>query len=180
MDKKEALKLTAPAPLNDGGRRYNKLYFILGIAGALIGIPNGGIGGLLLLGMFGLVLAFILKRLIIENKLYNLRKLEFYADKAIPYDEMIGKLIPVLTPLGMLVEKNIQGGPMITYQGIMYDLNYSDNNAFTLYWRKSVLKAICGFKRTVANYRKAVIAMGIIAYHAQQACLERENGTDWI
>ena len=35
-----------------------------------------------------------------------------------PYDELISKLIPILTPLGMTVEKSKNDTPVITYDKV--------------------------------------------------------------
>ncbi len=169
MNKEEAIKLASPAPLNDGGKKLS-LFYLIGLAGAILGLRQG-CGGMMVLGMVGLWIGYVIKSFILENRLYRLRRLRFHVDSRLSTDELIGRLIPVLTPLGMVIEKNGAGNPMITYQGLMYDVDYADDTSFTLYWRKSVLKAICGFKRLGANYRKAVVAMGIIAYHIQQASM---------
>ena len=115
MKKNVQITLQSPAPLDDGGRKYNKLYYILGIIGGILGLPNGGISGFIVGGIFGIMIAYTIKECIVSGKLGDLRRIEFSMGTMIPYEELISELIPLLAPMGMVVEKSANGFPIITY-----------------------------------------------------------------
>ena len=106
--------------LDDGGRKYNKLYLILGGIGAVIGIASGDPSGIIIGAVFGIMIAYTIKECILSSKLHGLRKLDFSLGNPVPYDELISKLIPILTPLGMTVEKSKNDTPVITYDKLIY------------------------------------------------------------
>lgn len=55
----------------------------------------------------------------------------------------------------------------------MYDVIFNEDNSFTVYWHQSALKAFLSQGYYISIYKKAVVAMGIIAYHVQKACQVR-------
>lgn len=171
-EKPEPRILNSAEPLDDGGRRYNKLYFIIaGILGLLL--TGGGIPGIALGVSIGLLIALGIKNSILHDKQWKLRKLEFAINNKMPYPLLINKLIPVLSPLGMTVEKSsdTDGYPIITYQGMIYDIKYDENNnVFTIWWRMNLAKALFT-NNSIKTYRKIVVAMGIIGYNVQQIAL---------
>lgn len=168
MKKNVQITLQSPAPLDDGGRKYNKLYYILGIIGGILGLPNGGIPGFIVGGIFGIMIAYTIKECIVSGKLGGLRRIEFSMGTMIPYEELISELIPLLAPMGMVVEKSANGFPIITYDKLIFDVSYTKNGTFTIWWRRSPLRALFIVNTKITIYRKAVVAMGIIAYHIQQ------------
>ncbi len=165
---KSPITLQSPSPLDDGGRKYNKLYLILGGIGAVIGIASGDPSGIIIGAVFGIMIAYTIKECILSSKLHGLRKLDFSLGNPVPYDELISKLIPILTPLGMTVEKSKNDTPVITYDKLIYDVTYTGNNTFNIWWRQSPARALFTITTKITLYRKAVIAMGIIGYHIQQ------------
>lgn len=165
---KSPIILQSPSPLDDGGRKYNKLYFILGGIGAVFGITNGDFSSIIVATIFGIMIAYTIKEFILSSKLYGLRKLDFSLSSSMPYDELISKLIPILTPLGMTVEKSKNGAPVVTFDKLIYDVTYTPNDTFNLWWRQSPARALFAITTKITLYRKAVIGMGIIGYHIQQ------------
>lgn len=169
---KEPLRLTSPAPITDGGRRYNKLYKVLAPIGAVLFVFIGGLhlGSIFVGALFGIIIAWVLKEAMLNGAWKALRKQPFALDNKVPYDKLIEKLIPALTPLGMIIEKNTSGEPTITYKKMIYDVTYGEDNTFTIWWRKSPLRAFFEIRTDTSNYRETVVAMGIIGYHVQQIC----------
>lgn len=168
----EPLRLNSPAPITDGGRRYNKLYKVLAPIGAVLFIFTGGLqlGSIFVGALFGLLIARIIKGVILKWAWGALRGQPFALDNKVPYDKLIEQLIPALMPLGMIIEKNKNGAPTITYKKTIYDVCYEKDDTFTIWWRKSPLRAFFEMRTSVSNYRDAVVAMGIIGYHVQQIC----------
>lgn len=99
---KEPMVLTAPTPLDDGGRKYNVLYLVLGGIGAIFGNQGGGLQGILILGGLGIMIAYTIKSLIISSKWKALRYIKFSIKQKLNYDELIKRLFPILSPLGTL------------------------------------------------------------------------------
>ena len=174
--KKEPLKLNSPEPITDGGRSYNIIYYVAAAIGAILGLRGSGkIGGAIIIAFFGFIIGFAIKECILDLKLRQLRKQPFALEKKVPYDVLIQNLIPVLTPLNMTIEKDRGGQPVITYKTMIYDVAYQDDNTFTIWWRKSPLRAFLSLKSKIAYYRQVVVAMGIIGYHIQQICSDKTN-----
>lgn len=59
---RDALKLTSMAPLDDGGRKYNIIYFIAVVVGILLGIFAGnGITSIVVATLMALIVALVIK-----------------------------------------------------------------------------------------------------------------------
>lgn len=172
------IRLSSPGPLNDGGRKYNKLYIIAVIAAVVLWFisPATAIEDIGVVVLFCLVVAWIIKTGIIGIEEKKLRRLQFVLDNRIPYEELIEKLILKLVPLGMTIEKNRNGEPVITYKNIIYDVSFQSDNTFIIWWRKSFARALFT-GASITDYRKQVVAMGIIGYHVQQICSENHEAT---
>ena len=179
MKKKEEkiFILKSPEPIDDGGRKYNKIYFVLGGIGGVIGLFAGGIGGLILFGIIMLILGYIIKYYIINFKLHWSRNYKFKLDKKVSSDILIEKLIPILLPLNMTIERNTNGLPIITYKNIIYDIIYNDDNTFTIWWRRSLMRSFFSLRDSISLYRDVVVVMGIVGYNIQKIC---SNNTDEI
>ena len=65
---KSPITLQSPSPLDDGGRKYNKLYLILGGIGAVIGIASGDPSGIIIGAVFGIMIAYTIKECILRSK----------------------------------------------------------------------------------------------------------------
>lgn len=170
MSKKnlEPIILKAPVPLDDGGRKYNILYLLLGGGGLIAGF-NAGLAGALILGLFGIMIAYTIKLAIVDWKWKDLRKLKFALGYKRNYDELIQELLPILTPLNMGIEKHKEGYPSVIYKNTFFDVIYNDDQSFTIWWRKSLIRAFAP-KSALSYYSDAVKAMGIIGYYVQQEC----------
>ena len=88
---------------------------------------------------------------------------------------MFQRLVEKLTPMGMVVELHTDGTPVITYQSLIYEISLNEDQTFTIWWRKSLVRAFFSIDlfTIIPNYRKAVVAMGIIAYYIQQLSMEQ-------
>ncbi|NBI92416.1 hypothetical protein D3Z45_18040 [Lachnospiraceae bacterium] len=103
MKNKELLRLTSMASLDDGGRKYNIIYFIAVAIGIIAGIcVRNGIEGILGANFLTLLVAFAIKDGIVDIKWKGLRKQKFLLENRVPYDTLIHYLIGQLTPLGLL------------------------------------------------------------------------------
>lgn len=173
MNKKnnEPLVLTSAEPINDGGRKYNWIYWVCAIVLGIVFLVKGNV----LAGVFGIFLGLCVGWLI-KNEILNtidikLRRIPFAIKNKVEYSELINRLLPVLAPYNMMIEKSAEkgGSPVITYQGIIYDVFYNDDDTFTIWWRKSIGKALLEFD-SIGKYRKVSCAMGIIGYNIQKVC----------
>lgn len=172
MNKKEekVFRLKSPEPINDGGRKYNKMYFVLGGIGAVVGLFSGGISGLLFFALIMLVLALGIKYYIVDFKLKWSRNYKFALDKKVPGNVLIEKLIPILLPLNMTIEKDTNGLPIITYKNIIFDIIYNDDDTFTIWWRRSIMRSFFSLRGSISLYRDVVVVMGIVGYNIQKIC----------
>lgn len=165
------LVLTSTEPINDGGRKYNFIYLVCALILGIAFISGGFLGvgfGIVL----GLCLGWLVKNRLMDMISTSLRYKEFQIKNKVPYSELIAKLIPVLLPLGMMIEKSSDkdGRPVISYQGVIYDVTYDETkDVFTIWWRVNVARAFLKVD-CIGRYRKIVAAMGIIGYHVQQIC----------
>lgn len=174
----EPLKLTSPEPISDGGRKYNSIYFVIGLIAGIGGfLSNGFTGALFGALFFGGLGGYTIKEAILDLKLKQLRKTDFAMDEQIAYEELIEKLIPILLPLNMTIEKDKNGQPVITYQKLIYDVIYNSNGTFSIWWRKSLLRAF-GAQSKTSTYRKVVVAMGIIGFNVQKVTAKKIDSTE--
>jgi len=166
----EPIVLSSAEPINDGGRNLNKIYTVSVIICSVIGaISGGGFGGIFCLAIVGLILGWAIKNRVCETLILTARLKRFHLDKEVPYSELINQLIPIMSPLGAMIEKSEEGSPVISYQGEIYDVRYNDDNTFKIWWRRNVVKAVLMVDNITA-YRKESVAMGIIGYHVQRIC----------
>lgn len=176
----EPVVLSSPGPLDDGGRKFNIAYPACIVVLCLIFCVDSGINSSnLAIGVLcGAAAGWFVKWAILNFKVGGYRTMKFQIDNKLPYDILIQRLIPVLVPMGMTVEKDSDGSPVITFKGMIYDLQYSeDPNTFTLWWRYSIIRALATGKGvTIGGYRKIVTGMGIIAYYVQQSCKGNSHG----
>ena len=167
----EPLVLTSAEPINDGGRKYNIIYWICAIGLGITFLCMAGLPACLFGILLGLCVGWLIKNKILNTVDIMLRHIPFSIKNKDEYSELINRLLPVLAPYNMMIEKSAEkgGSPVITYQGIMYDVFYNDDDTFTIWWRKSIGKALLEFD-SIGKYRKISCAMGIIGYNIQKVC----------
>ena len=177
MNKEQPRYLSSPAPLDDGGRTYNIIYIAAAVIIGGIGFFNGGLGAAGGGVFLGLALGYIVKSFLVNIKWYRLRDIKFALPYSVQSQLLVQRLISQLTPMGMTVEMDTDGKPVISYQKVIYDVVFNDDGTFTLWWRKSFLRAVfcIDILTIIPNYRKAVVGMGIIAYYIQQASMEQSG-----
>lgn len=162
--------LTSSAPVADGGRSFNFLYWIGAILGFVCGIALGvNAGGIAAVVLFFLCLMWLVKNVVCYFPLMNLRNWTFHCGQNLPYDQLITVLQPGLLPLGMTIEKNKEGAPVISYRHMIYDIRYESDHTFSIWWRKSLAGALILTNLDTSRYRKACVAYGLIGYAVQQA-----------
>lgn len=153
---RDALKLTSMAPLDDGGRKYNIIYFIAVVVGILLGIFAGnGITSIVVATLMALIVALVIKNSILDFKWKGLRQQKFLLEKRVPYDFLIHHLITQLSSLNFQVEKGADGSPVLTRKKMIYDIEYGEDNTFTIYWRKSLVNAVFDFKTSIYQIGRA-------------------------
>lgn len=164
--------LTSAEPINDGGRKYNVIYYVSIAACSILFLAMGSnLLGIVFGAVLGLIVGWLIKNKLLETMAVSLRTTKFMISNKVPYAELINRLIPVLTPLGAMIEKSsdVEGKPVISFQGAMYDVGYNEDNTFYIWWRQNLAKAFLTVDY-ISIYRKEVAAMGIIGYHIQQVC----------
>ena len=178
MKKEEKLQLDSAGPINDGGRRWNFIYYISAITMLVLFIAMGSnlLGWIFGIAL-GCVIGWLIKNKVAETHAKMLRYTKFVVQNKIPYSQLIHELIPRLTPLGALVEKSLDGKPVIDYQGAMYDVRYNEDDTFCIWWRQNLVRAFFSVDY-IKIYRREVMAMGIIGYHIQQICETYDGNTD--
>lgn len=163
--------LESPAPIDDGLRRFNWLYYAaVGLVVAILIFGKGrSISGGLVLLVFFLFIAFFIKHIIAKDLLtLKLPKIEFALPENIDEQQIVGKIAMPLTGAGMTVEKDNSGYPVITYHKVKYRVYIDKEKSI---FRISAEKSFFSFEG-IKLYRKVVIAMGIIAYTIQQEVLK--------
>ena len=179
MNEGNPILLTSPAPLDDGGRRYNGIYAAsIAILAVLCAASDGSFEAAVLGALIGAFLGYVIKACIVEAKWYKLRDIKFAMPAPVPKEMLISRLTETLTPMGMMVEASMEGTPVITYQNVIYDVSLQEDQTFIIWWRKSLVRAFISIHvfTVILNYRKAVVAMGIIGYQIQKICEECLQG----
>lgn len=178
--KRTPIVLQSAAPIDDCGRRWNKIYWICAAAGAILGFLNNGFGPLCGCALLGLLVGWVVKSFICRIKAQDFRKLRFSVSRQMPYPELTTKLVAALTPLGMSVENSADGSISIAYKKMIYDVSYEDEATFSVWWRVNIARALLGTAETVGTYRKISQATGIIAWNIQQICNANKNSADAV
>ena len=175
MNKKGPVYVSSPAPIDDGGRKYNVVTLAAAAIGAVIGLVSGGLEGLAICALVGAMLGYITEATIVKVKWYGLREMKFAMGHPAEKTVLFQRLVQGLTPMGMTVEMNTDGMPVISYQTLIYEINLNEDQTFTIWWRKSLARAFfcIDILTVIPNYRKTVVAMGMIAYHIQQISMEQ-------
>lgn len=176
----EKTVLKSPAPLDDGGKRQSKIYIIAAACGMLAGLfiaiqGNAYYGACMLgFGIFGLLIGWGIKNKVMHYKCLKLRTMRFRVSEKPSYEELHQRLLPLFSQLNITMEINEDGSLCIPYKGILYDVFFNEDFSFTVYWRQNMLKTVLRQGYYISIYKKAVVAMGIIAYHVQRVCMNEK------
>ena len=68
MNKKGPVYVSSPAPIDDGGRKYNVVTLAAAAIGAVIGLVSGGLEGLAICALVGAMLGYITEATIVKVK----------------------------------------------------------------------------------------------------------------
>ncbi|MCR5104949.1 MAG: zinc ribbon domain-containing protein [Eubacterium sp.] len=158
---------TTMEPVDDGGRKYNIIYWITGIIGGITGLACGVVAIVFCLPL-GLGAGWLIKNKLLDIKAYKFRDYTFKCYNMVPLSELTHSIIPELTRMNMTVELNGNGAPMISHNRIIYDFSYNDDMTFSIWWRKTLGGAFTVFD-SIKMYRNISADMGIISYVIQQA-----------
>ncbi len=173
MDQINGLVLDTAGPLDDGMRSFNKLYFIFGLIGFIIGAIIEGFKTGIGLAIVGLIVAFFIKALIAQVKIENLSRTKFhYPTSNISSAFLMKTIVKPLTSLGMTVEMNSDGSPIILHNGLHYTILIFGKSTFTIDCQIPLTQRI-GHYSKVSLYKKAVVTMGLIAYTIQHECIKQ-------
>ena len=147
---KEVIKVDSPAPLSDGMAGSQWIY-----------IP-------LIITLFGLLIYYIIRIFVADAGLTQLRKKVRFYKPPISFTtaELITAITPQLMSMGMTVTLSKNDTISVSYKGMIYDINFYGDN-YGIWWRKSVGHAFFSVDGDITKYKKAVVAMGIIAYTVQ-------------
>lgn len=166
------IKLNSMQPIDDGGRKYNKIYVIMVALACVLGIysffvKDGDIGGMLLFLVLSLGIGWTIKNELLNIKAYSFRNYTFQLSVILPYDVLINNIIPELTMAGMRVERGTDGNPVIIHKKMIYDITYNDDNTFSIWWRKTIAGALMHLN-AINMYRDISADMGIIGFVIQK------------
>lgn len=164
------ISIRSIAPFEDAMQPLNKGYYICGGIGLIAGI-RWGISAAMFLGLCGMFLWWIVKANIALYKWRKLRCYEFSMDEQLPYEELVVKLIPVLTTYGLRVDRSSDGNPEVSYKNVRVRIIYNENGTFSMPWKQ--MAGLFFFDhRYIVSYKNTVAAMSILGYHVQQVSSE--------
>lgn len=159
--KQDGIILTSPSPIMDNMSNFNKLYYIPIIIGIIIGSSNLTRGLAIWFGI-SFILALIHAG-IAAHRTSGINVMEFALPKQVTKENLIQLTMLSLTQLGMNVEKKTNGTMFIKYKGKKYDVLIKDNGNFIVWM--DVTPSNIG---AMFDYRKQVVATGLIAYTIQE------------
>lgn len=164
MDR-NGLKLTSSAPLEDKLRKFNVLYIIglvIGCAyGIIIDTPNWFITGVIFI-----IPAWLIKYVIAMALGVGLQQTIFNASRSFTGQELKELVSIPLTEMGMTVSYE-SGKAIVTYSGMRYTLRSHSDSTFGLTFNQTASSGLLGGFRPILQYKKAIIAMGLIAFTVQ-------------
>ena len=151
---KEVIKVDSPAPLSDGMRGSTWLY-----------IP-------LIITIIGPIIYYTIRDRIAKIGNTYIRKLyRFYMPgNKLNANELLSEISAPLAVYGMTSSIDVKNNNVsVFYKNTIYDIILNDDNTFSIWWRKSLTKALNIFDGHITKYRRNVVAVGIIAYTVQTA-----------
>ena len=174
---KEKIVLQSPEPLNGGADNGKRFYMIAAGCGLALGIVLSLMWGTV--NIFAWLFFALLTTLIgwgfrnkqLKYKCFGLRNMRFMVEEKPSYPELYQKLLPVFNSSDMKMELNKDGILCISYDCVYYDIVFNEDDSFSIHWHQSFAMAFLRQGNYISLYKKALIAMGIIAYHVQKVCL---------
>lgn len=166
------LKLTSAAPMEDKLKKYNALYVVFFVSGCVIGIMTNSTW--FFMGVIFLLPALLIKSVIATKFVLALQKISFTAERILSGQEMAGLIAIPLTQLGMTVAVDGEEA-VVTYKGMQYYIrNYSDGT-FGLIFDHSLASRLISGRRYISQYKKAIIAIGLITFTIQSEMSKAES-----
>lgn len=158
--------MNSEAPFENAMGPLDVGYYILGGIGLVIGIIRANLGGAAFLALLGLILWWGIKANIALAKWRNLCDRQFYADRQLAPEELLGRMVAALTPYGLRVDSS-KGMPSVAYRNVRVQVAYNENGTFSLPWSQNL-----GFffldRRYITSYLNTVAVMSIVAYQVQR------------
>lgn len=102
-------------------------------------------------------------------KMKMLPEKQFGLPIGIQENSITGKVTMSLTSVGMFVERDKRGLPVIHHGKMKYYIRINDNNTFSIDYTMPMFS-----NAWIKTYRKSVVSMGIIAYTIQQELVKSE------
>lgn len=166
------LKLTSAAPMEDRLSKYNIIYMIFFIAGCILGAVSNS--NWFFMGLIFLIPAGFVKSMIATKLVLDLQKMSFSIERALSGQEMAGLAAIPLTQLGMIVTVD-NGEAVVSYKGMQYYIRIYSDLTFGLIFDRSFASNFIGGHRYISQYKKALIAMSLIAFTIQSEMSKAEK-----
>lgn len=160
----EAVRLTSPAPLEDRLKRFNAIYPAAFLAGAIIGILFHATW--YTMGLFCLIPAWLIKSLIATKLVLALQSIHFEMPYSLTGRDLAGRITLSLTQLGMTVTVD-DAAAVITYRSMQYYIRNNSGGSFYVIFGPTVGSTLLMGHRYITQYKKAIVAIGIIVYVIQ-------------
>lgn len=152
-------------PLDDGLRKYNYWYILLGLILFCTGKDISAI-------IMGILIGWVIKTLIAGFRWEYLKTVKYCVRQQIPPDELLKGLVPVVAPYGMLVE-NKNNVIQIIKGGMKYKVYYEGDSFFKMIPRSFGIQEVLQIG-IISKYRRAVTDMGMIGYYITEICSGQE------
>jgi|GEM_PF-1991790 len=169
----DGIRLESVAPFEDAMLPLNKGYYICGGIGLAVGLM-GGVGIAVLAGLVGAFLWWVIKANIALVKWRQLKAYKFHLSRQVSYEELIAKLVTVLTSYGLRVDRRSDGSPEVSYKNVRMQVKYNGDGTFSMPWRQK-LGMLFFDSRYITSYKNTVMAMSILGYHVQQICSGKQE-----
>ena len=165
----KARYISTPEPLYDQLRKVKSVYPILGCYIIVIFFLIRKVS---LIGVFGLIVTYLIDMHITKERLYQLRKMKFWANNEMVDAEIIKKLQPIMTSkYGNSVSQNKNGQTVITINEFCYTIVLNQDSTFCIRWGMAAEET--DLTTRISNsvyykyYKEILAAMGKIAYEIQ-------------
>lgn len=164
--------LCSSEPLPNELEKLKRVYIIFAVC-LVVGFIFG-IQFLITIGAMGLALWFMFDCMWSKTKLLELRNERFRFVSGVSSEELFEKLQSALISrygASMRIEKygvGSEGVVGVTYDNIIYEIYINKDSTFRIRWGKSLGRAMAP-SVSYSDYKKAIIAMGMIGYEIQKA-----------